>query len=129
MDALNLWDQDKFISALTLAGAAEGILGEKLKQMNDPNRRNAFYDKVELTKCIYKLLRCDEDEKSIIKHLNEPRNEVKHWNNQTAQELDFEFEVESAHMIRRAYTNFRRLNNKELAEIECHKIMIQEKYF
>ena len=79
-------EEEDYISAITLAGAAEEILGKQIK-----DRPNALDEYVGI---IEKLLaKCSEqsDKKAIGDYLNYPRISLKHLNVGDRQDFYFQF--------------------------------------
>ena len=99
------------ISAITLAGAADEILGQKLR---DAGRRNAFDHEVEFGKQMWTLaaekLKKDgrtitiPDEAALKKGVNRARNELKHKGENRPLVAIFSYEAEV--MIVRALNNY-----------------------
>lgn len=106
--AIELYIEGQFlISAITLCGAAEEILG---KLVNDQGRDNALEVKVsELCELHEKIYGEMSDPKAYFKIKNEVRNELKH---KGTEELTINVEQEAVNLIRRAIKNYKTLNNK-----------------
>lgn len=120
--ALKLWKERDYMSALTLAGAAEEILGNRLRQQG----RETSFDQVkrEILAEVERCRDCDPDgqeEKSIASLpklvadlLNDPRNELKHYEEDDMLSLDLQ--AEAILMLERALINYHRLTGCVLSE-------------
>ena len=94
-------EEEDYISAITLAGAAEEILGKQIK-----DRPNALDEYVGI---IEKLLaKCSEqsDKKAIGDYLNYPRNSLKHLKVGDRQDFNFQFKEAASELIERAILNY-----------------------
>ncbi len=97
-----------FVSALTLAGAAEEILGKALVHGNQEPWLEQEYDIVAEPEKIrrgepYKY-------KYFLKEKNRVRNAVKHMPDASSSSIDTNMEDEALDMIVRARTNYRLLS-------------------
>jgi len=91
----------KLISSITLAGAAEEILGKLVKIKN---KENALELKVkDLCQLEETLFSEKSDPKKYIKIRNEARNELKHMDSENKLNLDIE--QEAVNLLRRAIKN------------------------
>lgn len=104
---------DDMVSALTLAGAAEEILGKQVL----PNAKDEilnFIEKRNVSKGdIF-------DRKAHGNNMNYPRNSLKHLRVGDRSDLQFDFTDEATALIDRAITNYVRL----LGEWPCSKIYV-----
>lgn len=89
-----LIDHQAYVSAITLAGAAEEIMGKIAP-------KNAF---IAMTKGYSIVLGIDE--KEIAKALNTTRNLLKHWDKEKPEEMRIDTEKEAISMIVRCIFNF-----------------------
>ena len=111
--ALMLWRQHDYLSALTLAGAAEEILGKRLRKLG---REPSFE---QLRDLIVALARQEGDtshdlEKVIGDLLNSTRNELKHYSGDEL--LSFDLRTDAQEMLERAIANYQALTGNLLAE-------------
>ena len=104
--ALRLWHEGDFLSALTLAGAAEEILGLRLRKLG---REPSFN---QMKSLIVALARQEGDndpktEKLVGALLNDTRNALKHYDGDEALNLDLR--ADAAEMLERALANHQHL--------------------
>jgi hypothetical protein len=98
--AIDLFLNDRnYICALTLAGAAEEILGKLAEQVENTNACKELYSTVKST------LKLNIPPKKIGWHLNYYRNELKHFDIEENENLEIDIEAEAAHFILRALVN------------------------
>lgn len=98
------------ISAITLAGAAEEILGELVKLSG---KENALELKVKVLCGMYEhVFNEPAKPKSFFKIRNKARNELKHI--MTGDSLNIDLEEEAAKLIDRAITNYKKLKSGPL---------------
>jgi iron-sulfur cluster repair protein YtfE (RIC family) len=101
--ALRLWQNKEYVSAITLAGAAEEILGKRLRKLGkEPSFDNLRDAIVRIAK-----IHGDEDpktEKLVAELLNITRNELKHYAGDEA--LEFDLREDSVELLERAITNY-----------------------
>jgi len=113
--ALRLWHDDDYLSALTLAGAAEEILGKRLRVLGrTPSFAQIKNDIVALAK-----QHGDTDpntEKLVADLLNQTRNELKHYSGDDS--LSFDMRLDAAEMLERAIANYHLLTGTILEEAE-----------
>jgi hypothetical protein len=101
--ALTFYLEDReLISAITLAGAAEEILGKLCEKEGKPTSLE-HHTKLAHAVCKY-FLNSDQDEKSLRDSINRPRNELKHLTSGDVIEVDTEFEA--GEMLARAIGNY-----------------------
>jgi hypothetical protein len=108
LSALRMWSEEDFISTLTLAGAAEEILGKRLRKLgNEPSFE-------QLKKEIVASARQHGDsdpktDKLVADLLNQTRNELKHYAGDEA--LTFDLRADAAEMLERAIANYHLLTD------------------
>ena len=107
--ALDLYlDHQDYVSALTLAGAAEELLGKwyahKVKQDAD-TRDISLRNEVDVGRVLHKRLWGTEvSEKEVVSRSNFARDQVKHFGEGLS--LCLNFEVECRYLIERAAHNY-----------------------
>lgn len=110
--ALRLW-QDEYdsISAITLAGAAEELLG---KLLEEEGRTNALEDLKAGASAIYGALYADEiHAKEFVKRANKARDHLKHYTPGQYREISrMDLEQHAVDMLDRAITNYWRLRER-----------------
>jgi hypothetical protein len=111
--AIRLWREQDYLSALTLAGAAEEILGKRLRRLG---REPSFE---QLRGLIVALARQEGDtspdlERTIGDLLNSTRNELKHYSGDDS--LSFDLREDAHEMLERAVANYQALTGTLLAE-------------
>jgi len=111
--ALRLWREEDFLSALTLAGAAEEILGKRLRKLG----REPSFD--QLRGIIVALARSEGEtdpdlEKIVGDLLNSTKNELKHYSGDEA--LTFDLRADCHEILERAVANYEALTGTFLAE-------------
>jgi len=100
-----------FVSALTLAGAAEEILGRALSQSGEETTLQHEYP---LIKPVEELFRKEPfNWKEFVKKKNLARNASKHMNDASVSTFTADLEDEALWMIVRACDNHRRLGLQE----------------
>ena len=105
--AIRLWHSGDFISTITLAGAAEEILGKRLRKLGrEPSFGNLKEAIVALSR---KFGDCDPKTDQLVGDLlNQTRNEMKHYAGE--EELEFDLREDSIELLERAITNFQMLS-------------------
>ena len=90
-----------YISAVTLAGAAEGILGEALKK----TRKLFFYGilRLVLKKTFLSIFNTEE---KLDQHLNGIRNSLKHFDGDMNKQIEHAMDLEAIQMIVRAVGSY-----------------------
>lgn len=111
--SLYLGERD-YVSALTLAGAAEEILGSLL---NKAGQKNALEETVEASIAMEKLLLGNDGSKpkDVRDIVNYFRNRLKHYNDN--EPLGFSADYYVADMIDRAAQNYFKLTSWETPEM------------
>jgi len=96
---------DHLVSSITLAGAAEEILGMLVKRKGDAN---ALEEKIEtLCKMFEFVFKEPADPKKFVELRNKARNELKHIGNSEIIELNLE--DEAVKLLNRAIKNYKKL--------------------
>lgn len=104
--ALELFlEKRSFASALTLAGAAEEILGKALKLQNRGHTLDEWYDQVNE---VWGVSR-----KEFITKTNAARNAAKHLSSHEEMNVGFGVEIEAVWLLVRACENARRLGYED----------------
>ena len=103
LTALRLWHEEDYVSAITLSGAAEEILGKRLRARG----KESSYDNMKSV--IVELSRrfddnCPNTEKLVGDLLNSTRNELKHYAGE--EQLEFDLKEDSIELLERAITNY-----------------------
>ncbi|HKX64189.1 MAG TPA: hypothetical protein VJM78_02695 [Rhizomicrobium sp.] len=95
-------DHDAYVAAITLAGAAEELIGKPLQEQ-------AVFKQLTQTLSVHSGL----DPKSVTQnHLNKAKNWLKHWDEHTDQgRIELELDEEALQYIVRALTNFANYDN------------------
>lgn len=104
--AIYLWHAKQYVSAITLAGAAEEILGKRLRRYGiEPSFDNIKRSIIQISRLLG-----DEDTKSekiVAKLLNQTKNELKHYAGD--ESLSFSLIDDSIELLERAITNYQML--------------------
>jgi hypothetical protein len=104
--AIRLWHEGDYVSAITLAGAAEEILGKRLrKKGKEPSFDNIRSAIMALSKTLG-----DENQKTekiVADLLNQTKNELKHYSGD--DHLEFDLLEDSIELLERAITNYQML--------------------
>lgn len=111
--ALKLWREEDYLSALTLAGAAEEILGKRLRKLG----RERSFD--QMKGLIVNLARQEGDHNpktdSIVANLlNDTRNLLKHYAGDESLNLDLR--EDASDILDRALANYHCLTGTLLSE-------------
>ncbi len=118
--ALELFlSQRSHVSALTLGGASEEILGQALRQIGSATTLDAMFPLVEPTQTL--ISGRSYTSKEYRNEKNRVRNAAKHMRNTSQRTIDADLEDEALWLIVRACDNYRRLNFPEterMAEFE-----------
>jgi len=103
-DAVVLYEKGHFISALTLSGAAEEILGKIAQKRNGSNELNR---EVEYLKSVYRFFNGSEpSNRELIKRINNAKNETKHNDSGENLWVDSDFENECVLLFVKAVKNY-----------------------
>jgi hypothetical protein len=111
--ALKLWREKDYLSALTLAGAAEEILGKRLRKLG----RQPSFDQLKNQIVTAAKLHGDTDqgtEKLVAELLNQSRNELKHYAGD--ESLSFDLRADAAEILERAIANHQFLTGVVMEE-------------
>jgi hypothetical protein len=111
--AIALWREEDYLSSLTLAGAAEEILGKRLRKLGREPSFNQLRD------LIVAIGQSEGEthpslEKTIGEMLNNTRNELKHYGGDDS--LTFDLRSDCLEMLERAIANYQALTGTLLAE-------------
>lgn len=120
-DALRLYSDSRFLSALTLAGAAEEMLGKSLERFVPTHIDGVTLRPVTaLDKEAAAMAAFDQQlvsigapnftaktQSEITQELIAPRNSAKHFNNAYESTFNFDQQLEAGSMIIRAIRNYR----------------------
>jgi len=98
--AIELFLEQRFIPAITLAGAAEEVYGKAAARLNRRNAMRLVWDFVSLRNPTGKA------EKQVADECNRVKNAIKH---QTHGFIEFDPELEAFLLITRAIENYLRL--------------------
>ncbi len=111
--AIKLYLNDEYLPAITLAGAAEEILGKFVKK---ENKKNALSSIIEFAKLYASAMNKKvENDNQIINRSNKVRNRLKHFDSGDKEEICFIPKLEAFLIISRAIENYHRLPyNKRL---------------
>lgn len=104
--ALDCYQQQfDYISAITLAGAAEEMCGVRLEGKNKCS--SALSNQILVLREIEKkLYSSSSTEEKWNEYLNKPRNEIKHWREASILKLTFDWKKEAHNMLDRAISNY-----------------------
>lgn len=111
--AFKLWHDEDYLSVLTLAGAAEEILGKRLRILG----RTPSFDQIKNEIVTLAKQHGDTDsntEKLVGDLLNQTRNELKHYAGDDS--LSFDMRSDAAEMLERAIANYHLLTGIILDE-------------
>lgn len=112
--AIRVWHEEIYVPAVTLAGAAEEILGKRLRKLG----REPSFDN--LKAAILSLARRRGDlepgaDKLIADLMNQTKNELKHYSGD--EWLKFDLREDASELIDRAISNYVMLTNNALPEM------------
>ena len=111
--ALKLWREQDYLSSLTLAGAAEEILGKRLRRLG----HQPSFDQLKNQIVTAAKLQGDTDqatEKLVSELLNQSRNELKHYAGE--ESLSFDLRADAAEILERAIANHQLLTGFVMEE-------------
>jgi len=112
--AIRLWHNRDYVAAITLAGAAEEILGKRLRRYGlEPSLDNIKSTIVKLSQLLG-----DTDPKTgrqVADLLNQTKNELKHYAGD--EELEFDLLADSVELLERAIMNYQILTGTIHAEM------------
>ncbi len=113
LTALKLWHEQDYISSITLAGAAEEILGKRLRKLGmEPS-----FDQMKAI--IVALAKQEGDttpnlERLVAGMLNGTRNELKHYAGD--ESIEFDLRSDCQELLERALGNYQALTGNILGE-------------
>ena len=129
--SIEVYGQKNYVAAITLAGAADEILGKRLRQIG---KESAFGDIKRSVLSIMEVLpETEEDsepvetgeaDKALSFLINQTRNELKHYSGD--QPLEFDIRADASEMIDRAIANFMTLHDVTLSEFIDYWAMASE---
>ena len=111
--SMRMWGEGDFLSALTLAGAAEEILGKRLRKIG----REPSFDQLkdEIMALVHEHGETAPNTGRLVADLlNQTRNELKHYAGDEA--LTFDLRADAAEMLERAIANYHLLTGGVLEE-------------
>jgi hypothetical protein len=104
IDSANLYRKGRYCSALTLAGAAEEILGKISKRRTG---RNQLEHEIEYLESVYRYLKKPiPPKKELVNQINRTKNELKHNDEGENLWVKSDFENECALLFVRAVKNY-----------------------
>lgn len=113
LSALRLWREGDYLSALTLAGAAEEILGKRLSKLG----KQSSFEQIKSEITALAKAHGDTDpktEKILGDLLNQTRNELKHYSGD--ESLSFDLRADAIEMLERAIANYQMLTGLVMEE-------------
>jgi len=114
LTALQMWRDGNFISCITLAGAAEEILGKRMRKLGlEPSFDNIKQTIVRLARHFGETT--PNIEKTVAELMNQTRNELKHYAGD--ESLEFNIKADAEEMLERAISNYTGLTGKFPEEI------------
>lgn len=103
--AVELFCSHDPLPAITLAGAAEEILGKLIKNSGGTNAlEEEIRDRCDLYQTVFGA---EGESIEFAKLMNNPRNELKHL--MSGDDLEFNLEEEAVNLIQRAIDNYKKL--------------------
>ena len=125
--AVDLFCSQEPLPAITLAGAAEEILGKLVKECGGTNAlEEEIKDRCDLYQTVFGFL---GEPKEFATLMNNPRNELKHL--MSGNELELNLEEEAINLIQRAIDNFQKVKpgpNKTFQRFEDKAAAWYRKY-
>jgi hypothetical protein len=113
--ALKMWEEADYISSITLAGAAEEILGKRMRRLGlEPSFDNMKSAIVQLARKFGETT--PNLDKLVADMMNQTRNELKHYAGD--EMLEFDLREDAHEMLERAIANYTGLTGKFLAEVQ-----------
>ena len=108
--ALRLYfEKEDYYSVITLAGAAEEILGKLLKEDGHENSLDALK---KATRAISERLWGEAPTEKTATRANDARNRLKHWSPGQPQSVEFDAAEEAKDMLDRAIDNYYELTSE-----------------
>ncbi len=114
--AIRLWHEHEYVSSITLAGAAEEILGKRLRKKGI----ESTFDNVKNSILSFTKKLGDDDpatEKIVAELINKTKNELKHYSGE--ESLEFDLYQDSIEIIERAITNYHMLMGMVHEDMMC----------
>ena len=109
LGALQMWHAEDYISCVTLAGAAEEILGKRMRKLGlEPSFDNIKEAVVRLARHLGES--SPDVDKTVADLLNQTRNELKHYAGD--EKLEFDLRADAEEMLERAISNYTGLTGK-----------------
>ncbi|ADQ83568.1 hypothetical protein [Methylovorus sp. MP688] len=114
LTALQMWRDGDFISCITLAGAAEEILGKRMLKLGlEPSFDNI---KETIVRFARHFGEADQNiNKTVAELMNQTRNELKHYSGD--ESLEFDIKADAEEMLERAISNYTGLTGRVPEEI------------
>jgi hypothetical protein len=104
--ALQMWSEEDYISCITLAGAAEEILGKRMRKLGlEPSFDNLKGTIVRMAQIFGDT--SENLDKVVAEMMNLTRNELKHYSGDEALEFDLKSDAEE--LLERGVSNYTRL--------------------
>ena len=122
--ALRLYEQQDFYSAITLAGAAEELLGKLLKENSIGNALDSY--KKDARVVFNALYGEAPSEKEIATQANDARNKLKHGSPDGSNLIEFDAEEKANDMLDRAIRNVYELVNHNIVDADALTPAIQQ---
>ena len=112
--ALRMWSEKEYVSCITLAGAAEEILGKRMRKLGlEPSFDNILTTIVQMANRMGEAI--PNIKRDIATLLNQTRNELKHYSGDEG--LDFDLRADAQEMLERAIANYTSLTGQVLPEM------------
>jgi len=106
IEAIGLFVDEKFLCALTLAGAAEDIFARLLNSCGEKSAVEDSFEQIQKIRDITGLTVMENKKKNeIFSHFNYARNSVKHFNKKESEIVKLNLFDEGYWMIKRALAN------------------------
>jgi hypothetical protein len=103
-DSANLYRKGRYCSALTLAGAAEEILGKIAKRRTG---RNQLENEIEYLESVYRYFKIPiPPKRELVNQINRTKNELKHNDEGENLWVESDFENECVLLFVRAVKNY-----------------------
>lgn len=119
-------DKKDYVSALTLAGAAEEILGKILNQRGDVHWLDKILDgalrALGFRKRTFDSPEAKKARKEVAALANYHKNRMKHYN--AGGSLTFEPYLEAVEMIERAMSNYSKLTGRQTGAMDRFKELV-----
>lgn len=122
--ALRLYEEgDDLFSVVTLAGAAEEVLGGLLQQVAEERgygrSPRALDTLVDATMRVYRVLLGEElERRNLVHQANRVRNRLKHHSLDDSRHLEMDLEEAAKSMLQRAVNNYWRLTKERTSAMK-----------